>query len=165
MRGAYWPWFLTALLVGGVVLNVAMVLRAADDPSFAIEPDYYQKAIDWDASRRAEYESQALGWSIELDVSLERRHHDGCLLVRTKLKDKFGRPIADADLSLDAVHLARSNRLLHASLSHHSGDYSARLPGCRPGLWEFSFVAERGGERFLHKARVNIPAPQDAALP
>ena len=39
---------IVALLVGGAGANVGLMLVATSDASFAVEPDYYQKALAWD---------------------------------------------------------------------------------------------------------------------
>ena len=45
----FWVGLILALLAGQIVLMVAMVYLATSDASFAIEPDYYQKGLNWDA--------------------------------------------------------------------------------------------------------------------
>ena len=44
-----------------------MVYVATSDGSFAVEPDYYQKALHWDDARSAAAENAGLGWTVELD--------------------------------------------------------------------------------------------------
>ena len=43
-----WPAILLALLGGHAAICVAMIVVATNDPSFAVEPEYYTRALDWD---------------------------------------------------------------------------------------------------------------------
>ncbi|MEL6544011.1 MAG: FixH family protein [Myxococcota bacterium] len=74
-NGNHWPWLLAGLLLSGVAMNIAMVLRASNDPSFAVEEDYYQKAVNWDEYREQLRKSEALGWQFTLNPSLDETGH------------------------------------------------------------------------------------------
>ncbi|MEM6273781.1 MAG: FixH family protein [Myxococcota bacterium] len=154
--GRYWPFLLTALLVGGVGMNIAMVLRAADDPSFAVEEDYYKRAVEWDQHRAAVRESKALGWSIRIDPRLERSGPSHHIVLDADIVDRFGRPVSDATVQVKAVHLARAAYPLHATMDRKRDRFSAVLNSNRAGQWEFSFVVERGDERFEDQKRAEL---------
>ena len=47
-KGWYWPVVIVSLLVGGAAANIGFMIVANRDPTFAVEPDYYRKAVDWD---------------------------------------------------------------------------------------------------------------------
>ena len=47
-RGGWWPIAITGVLAATVAANIWVAKIASDDPSFAIEQDYYRKAITWD---------------------------------------------------------------------------------------------------------------------
>ncbi len=49
--GALWPWVIGGALVLHVVVSLGVVFFATSDASYAVEEDYYQKAIDWDQKR------------------------------------------------------------------------------------------------------------------
>ena len=48
--GWWWPWFVVALLVATAGGQGIMLYAATHDPTFAIEPDYYQKAVAFDTT-------------------------------------------------------------------------------------------------------------------
>ena len=47
-RGLHWPIGIAMILAIGVVVNLYMMRIAAGDPSFAVESDYYRKAVEHD---------------------------------------------------------------------------------------------------------------------
>src|SRR5664279_5249071 len=61
-KGWYWPWLIAALLVATVAGQGVMLYAAASDPTFAVEPDYYKKAVDFDDVIAQEAANQRLGW-------------------------------------------------------------------------------------------------------
>ena len=64
--GRVWAW-VPALLLGGLLGTQLTVLHyVLEDPSFALESDYYRKAVSWDAQRELERASAALGWQGEI---------------------------------------------------------------------------------------------------
>ena len=59
--GTFWAW-VPATLLGAMLLGLGtMAYIAIDDPSFALEPNYYDKAVHWDRSQAEARSSQALG--------------------------------------------------------------------------------------------------------
>jgi len=68
-KGWYWPFFLVGLQASGVGANLYFMSRAISDPSFAVEPDYYAKAIAWDAHQAQARDNAELGWELKLDVA------------------------------------------------------------------------------------------------
>ena len=61
--GWWWPWFVVALLVATAGGQGIMLYAATHDPTFAIEPDYYQKAVAFDTTIQQERGNLALGWT------------------------------------------------------------------------------------------------------
>ncbi|MCB9654662.1 MAG: FixH family protein [Deltaproteobacteria bacterium] len=134
--------------------NFFLILKATTDPSFAVETDYYQKALDWDAQQEARLKSDALGWSAKVDASRDK--------LVLELSDRGGEPIADAHVRVEAFHSARASQRVRAELQHdRDGVYSLRRSFERPGLWAYRFVAERGPpgsvERYQKTLEVNVP--------
>ena len=158
-RGAYWPWLLGALMAVVIGANLALVYLATSDPSFAVEEDYYRKALDWDGKRQQDARNAALGWHVDLDVA-GTRSADGRVAIVARLRDSAGRPIEDARVRLEAFHNARAARIFRADLARGSGaEYTTALPLRRPGLWEFRIVASRGAERFTRTATKELYWP------
>ncbi len=149
-RGWYWPVLVLALLGALLLMNGVMLYVATRDPSFAVEKDYYQKALDWDQKRARDVASDALGWSIA--VSLESA--EGGIRVVATVADREGAPVDGANVALEAFHVARSAAERNVTLSEESpGRYEVRWPAMRPGLWELRFRVEKGEQRFTKTIR------------
>jgi nitrogen fixation protein FixH len=136
-----------ALLSFGVGANVIFMLVAINDPSFAVEPDYYRKALAWDQSQAEAAESKALGWQVAIGVDRDRSGRDELLVT---LSDQGGAPIPGAQLEIEAFHNAHAAQRLKVDLQPDQlpGAYKAQLPPMRRGLWEFRVRAVRGAEHF-----------------
>lgn len=145
--GKYWPAMIVALLVGGAGANVGLMLVATGDASFAVERDYYQKALRWDETMAQEARNRALGWSVT--VALARAARPGEVKVTARIDDRTGHAIEGAHVGVETFHSARASHVLTAALSPEAdGRYSATLPLDRPGLWELRLRVERGGQVF-----------------
>jgi nitrogen fixation protein FixH len=147
-KGWYWPFILAGLMAVVLGANLILVLAAYADPSFAVEKDYYRKALAWDEKRAQDRRNAELGWTFTFEFS-ETKTREGTLPLSARLLDGSGEEIRDAVVTLEAFHNARASRILHAEMRPEAdAGYSAALPIRRPGLWEFRFEAVRGGERF-----------------
>lgn len=145
----YWPVAVIGLAAVVLGANFFLVYLAVSDPSFAVEPDYYQKALNWDEHRSQQQSNLDLGWNFKFNLALDRGP-DGALELRAILLDRQGVPIDDARITVETFHNAMSGYPLEAHLvSSGQGAYSADLPIRRPGLWEFRFVVDRDGEHFM----------------
>lgn len=146
-RGWHWPLIIIALLVGGAGANIGLMLVAAGDASFAVEPDYYQKALHWDETMAQEARNRALGWSVT--VAFGDTPRPGQITLAAQVNDRAGDAVQGARVAVEAFHSARANRVLTATLSPESaGRYAATLPLDRPGLWELRLRVERGDQVF-----------------
>jgi nitrogen fixation protein FixH len=140
--GRHWPFLIVGLLAAGVAANVLLLVRASADPSFSVEPDYYAKAVAWDAHLAQLARSEALGWTAELTAGT-----DG---VMVRIADRDRRPVAGAAVTLEAFPLARGNQIVRGALDETSDHaYRAPLPIARRGLWEFRLTVRRGGDTFV----------------
>ena len=139
-KGWQWPWIVGGLMAVVLGANLILIYVATSDPSFAVEEDYYQKALAWDDKRAQDRTNEQLG-----------RSADGSVAVTASLTDREGRPIPDARIRLQTFHNARAAYVIESDLGGDgSGRYSASLPMRRPGLWEFRIEVERAGRRFTH---------------
>jgi len=144
--GAWFPYMLVALLLISVGANIYLVVRATNDPSFAVEPDYYAKAVEWDAIQAARAESEALGWTVDLEPSVE-----GAVV---RLRDGAGLPIEGAKVGIVAFHNARAAERYEAQMKEEGdGHYAFDANFAREGLWEFQIEARWGEDTFTHVAR------------
>ena len=63
-KGWYWPVAIVGLLVSGAAANIGFMIVANRDATFAVEPDYYRKAVDWDHTMAQEARNAELGWRV-----------------------------------------------------------------------------------------------------
>jgi nitrogen fixation protein FixH len=151
-RGRLWAWA-PALLLGGLLGTQMIVLRnVLDDPSVALEPDYYRKAVAWDEQRAQERRSTALGWHAAITV--EPAQHPGATRLRVQLTDAAGGALSGATLTAQAFANARAGSVLSLRWTESApGHYETELVPARPGLWELRLQATRGSDTFLHTSR------------
>jgi len=153
-----WPAGIVALLALHMGAMGIVVFIATRDPSFAVEPQSYKKAVAWDQTRAQQQASNSLGWTVNADISdtfdpLGRRH------ITCHLTDAYGTAVMAATVKLDAFHHARASERLAATLEPGpAGMYRVDLPMRRAGLWELRIVAQRGIERFDTVISHEIPA-------
>jgi nitrogen fixation protein FixH len=142
---------IVALLGVSLSANLVLLVLAVDDPSFAVEPEYYEKAMAWDARRAQDRHNEELGWSLDLEVDPETSQA-GSHRVEARLLDRDGAPLEGATVRLQTFHNARAGQILETTLlPAGEGRYRATLALGRPGLWEFRFVVERGEETYTER--------------
>ena len=148
------------MIVGLLSLHVAAVLVmvwvATRDRSFAVEPDYYQKALHWDDSQQQERDNQRLAWQVTIDIDPQKSDL-GDQNVICRLSDKAGRPLEEAFIDLVAFSHARGNQRLTTIFAEDApGRYRGFLRFRRPGLWEFRMVIHHGHDVFTYNQQRQV---------
>ena len=148
-KGAVWPYLIAGALAFHVVVSLIVVFIATSDPSYAVEEDYYQKAIDWDLKRAQDRTNESLGWLFEFEVTPPERPGDQPQLEVT-LADAEGAPMTGATVAVEAFHNSSSGDILRAVLSPtgEPGLYRANLPMQHNGRWELRFTIDQGDREF-----------------
>lgn len=158
-RGALWPVAIAGILGLTVAANVWIIRLANDDPSFAVEPDYYQKGLRWDDELAQRERNQRLGWRL-LPIIAPIVRGAGADL-RVELRDARIQPIGDASIVVTAMHVARAADPVEVTLRPEAdGRYEAIVPLERPGLWELRFDVHRGSDRFTATERLDTRLAQ-----
>ncbi|MCG3121818.1 MAG: hypothetical protein GIKADHBN_00189 [Phycisphaerales bacterium] len=144
--GRIWP----AAIIGLLAMNVAIVgitvYFAQSDPSAAIEPNYYEKAVKWDQTAAQREASRRLGWNIVLDIDAPA---SGAGTVTALLTDRSGAALEGASVELVAFHNARAgDRRVVRTEEQPGGQYRGGLNVDRDGRWHFMVTARRGTETF-----------------
>lgn len=126
--GWAWPVIIVALLGLNVTVCAITVVSALSGVT-SIEPDYYEKALAWDAHKAEFADPESLGWTVDAAASA------GTLDIT--IKDRDGAPVAATAVSGVYFHQARSDKrtkIAFTSVGHGRFIAPADLP--RPGWWE-----------------------------
>ena len=154
--GLIWPWAIAAFLTFDVVLAIVLLNVATGDPATAVETNYYEKGLNWDASQAAQRASDALGWSSDLRVVAapgDGRTHR----VVIRLTDAHDVAVDNAAVAIECFANARAgNRLAVRCRAEGAGVYVADINATHGGIWEFRLRAERGDDVFLSTSRTSL---------
>lgn len=150
---AFAPAVLLTSMVGGLG---TMAYIASSDPSFAVERDYYKKAVHWDEQRAQESLNLKLGWRIE--AREERRDtRTGLTEFTFRVSDMRGEPVRNGELTVTTFHNARAGETVERTTKESApGEYKLQLPMKRPGLWELRLSIVRPSERFTRTLRLEV---------
>ena len=150
-RGTWWPIGISLVLATTVAGNLWVAKIASEDPSMAIEPDYYQKAITWDSTLAQDRTNAQLGWRLTPTLGVAA----GKARLTAKLTDSMGTPISNAVVRVSALPVARANEVHEATLDPAgAGEYATALDTRRAGQWELRFDVRAGSAHFTDVARV-----------
>lgn len=142
--GSGWPIAIAAILGITVIGNFAVMRIASNDPSFAVEPDYYSKAVAYDSTMAQQRKNLSLGWGVEAMLDTMVSGEMTKLTVHLRAPDAS--PLSGASVSVMARFNARANDTLTAQLSEtEPGFYVASLPIHTPGEWEVRVDAIMAG--------------------
>ncbi len=155
MRTWTWPAIVVGILGLTVAGNLWVMRIAKADPSFAIEQDYYQRAVNYDARRGIEQRSDRLGW--HLDLRAGPIGPTGAMLS-VMLRDSTDAPVDSAQVVVRLTRVARSQTVIPVSLRPVAGGYEAVVPIDAAGLWDVALEARRGPARFVALRRLDVAA-------
>lgn len=145
-----WPGLIFALLGAHVLFCGVVAYVATADLSFAVEPDYYRKAVDWDATAAQARANQALGWTLRAEIADEADPR-GERKLSIFLADRDDQPLAGASAEVTAFHHARGRARSMTRLAEETaGRYVGQLPLRKAGWWEFRFTVQRGEQIFTY---------------
>jgi len=166
-----WPVGLVTLLSGSIAICVATAIVAARDPSYALEPDYYEQAVSWDESSRARQASLSLGWVATVQVS-DPVDAAGTRTLSVLLVDAAGDPVCADRVEATAFHHARRREPVAlrfgtgdaapaegpgAPISAEAGRWTWSLGPARAGVWQVRLRASRGLSVFIQTLDVQTP--------
>lgn len=156
------PGVVLGLLGGHMIFIVTAITLGTGDPSFAVVPEYYQKAVDYDEHKARLAESAALGWLVEIDAG-DTLDPAGERDVHFRLRDRNGRAITGASVRVSAYHNARAAEPIDfACVEALPGQYVAKARLLREGFWRFAIEVECGDERFVTDLKQFVSEPRRA---
>lgn len=167
-RGLGWPIAMTLVLATTVGVNLFVYRIAASDPSVAVEPDYYNKAVHWDDELAQRRLNRELGWRSAITLSAGNGM-GGAGELSVRLTDSTGAPLEGATVSAQAFPVARANQVAALELVASAGDaddgsqgiYAAPLAVTRRGRWEVRLAVTHDGDRFTSTQQVELPFDDD----
>jgi hypothetical protein len=150
-----WAWVPVGLLSAMFLGLGTLTYIAVSDPHFALEPDYYDKAVHWDRAQALARESASTGLKVTVDRLI--RSSDGSVALRLRLVDRDARPVVGASVAVEAFPNAFANRVERLALSEVApGVYVGRLPRAVLGVWELRLTATSGTLRFRQVVRQDV---------
>ncbi len=149
-----WPTAIVAVLVAQMSFGVWMARVARDDPHFAIEPDYYARAVNWDSTMAQSRRDKALGWIASAGMS---RGTGRAAFLRVTLTDSAGIAVTAVDsVTAEALAVAHAGLIDKLTLARDGDAYRVTVSIAAPGLWEVQVRAYRGGDLFTAKLRTEL---------
>ncbi len=141
------------LLGGHMAFIFTAIALGTGDPSFAVVPNYYQKAVDYDERKVLLAESDALGWSTEL-IPGTAADASGQRDLVVQIKDEKGGAVRGLTVQIDAYHLARaSDPVRLVCVEALPGQYIGKARMTKEGFWQFAVDASLGEKRFIAESK------------
>lgn len=162
-----WPIYLASLLSMSVVASGVIVWVATRPDTPRPIKGYYEAAQAWDADEAVEQASRQLGWLVSYELPSEVPHVAGMPRpVDVRVADRDGKPVSGLAGRLFALRssdtrLNQSGELV--ALPQTPGTYRTLVRMDAPGAWELRIDVRQEALRFVHAARLAIPA--DPASP
>lgn len=162
-----WPIYLGSLLAMSVVACGILVYVATRPDAPRPIKGYYEAARAWDADEAVEQASRQLGWTVRYELPEGIPHFAGMPRpVDVRVADRDGRPVTGLAGHLFAIRpsdtrLNQTGELVE--LPQQAGSYRTLVRIDEPGLWEVRIDARQQALRFVHAARLDVPADPPAA--
>jgi nitrogen fixation protein FixH len=157
--GMAWPIGITAILGATVAANLVMMRIANNDPSFAVEPDYYEKAVFYDSTMAQSHRNVDLGWTVQ--AFADSLVAGQPTRLRIVLNDAQALPVVGAVVETTVLFNARANDVTTATMADEgAGVYSAPMPINAPGEWEVRVNARRDTSHFTASTRLSAVRAQ-----
>lgn len=162
-----WPIYLGGLLGMSVVACGILVFVATRPNSPRPIKGYYEAARSWDADEAVADASRELGWTVRYDLPSDIPHYPGMPRpVDVRVADREGKPVTGLAGRLFAIRPADTSRNQSGDLTEipqQAGTYRTLVLLDEPGAWELRIETRQQALRFVHAARLNVPA--GAVLP
>lgn len=143
------PVVVLGLLGGHMLFIVIAITLGTGDPSFAVVPEYYERAVDYDNRKALLAQSKAMGWSVEL-LPGDQADVMGLRDLVVQLCDDQGLPIQGLAVKVEAFHLARASEPVAMDcVEVLPGQYLGTGRLLREGFWQFAIDASSDGRRFI----------------
>ena len=162
-----WPIYLGCLLTMPIVACAVLVYVATRPNAPRPIQGYYEAARAWDANEAVQAASRDLGWTVRYDLPTDVPHFAGMPRpVDVRVADRDGKPVSGLSGQLFAIRSSdtRLNQVgTLTELPQQAGTYRTLMLVDEPGAWEVRLDTRQQALRFVHAARLSVPA--DPAVP
>lgn len=148
-----WPIIIVAVLVAQMGFGVWMARLAGNDPHYAVEPDYYARAVNWDSTMAQSRRDRALGWNAA--ATLTRVSGRGATL-QVAIVDSAGAALEVDSVHVEALAVAHAAQIVRLTLTATGHAWRAEIGDARAGLWEVRLRAVRGTDVYTAKLRTEL---------
>ncbi len=149
-----WPAIIVTVLVAQIGFGIWMARLAGSDPHHAVEPNYYQRAVDWDSTMAQSRRDRALGWRA---VATMTRTAGRSASLHITLVDSLGASLTVDSISVEALAIAHAGTIERPKLMSDGLAYVGTLATAASGLWEVHVRAARSTDLFTAKLRTELP--------
>lgn len=154
-EGSFWPFAIFGLLGLNVIICGITVYAATRNPEArAVEPDYYQKALNWDLNRTAWHTPEQMG--LATTASIVQHEGRGRVIIQI-------RGTLDAQrLESTMFHAGRAAERYEVTLLRTARDpdgwntYEAWLPAKHKGMWEVRIAEPVSNLRFDRRIEYGV---------
>lgn len=141
-----WPLLIISLLGISIGASMVTVYASRSDGGAQVIDDYYEKAVNWDASQASQAASDALGWTTTLH--LEPSQPSGLRMLVLTVHDSTAAPVTNLRGTVKLFRPDQAGAVATIPLSEAPkapGSYRQLVPLTDPGLWDVQVLAVRDG--------------------
>lgn len=143
-------------LLGAMVVGWGFLLSLAiNDPTFAVEKDYYKKAVRWNDTQEQAGKNAELAY--RLTFSALRADGAGLTPVTVSVTDAQGKAVTGAALNVEGIHNADAGRPTYFTLTESgAGRYTGQATLTHLGLWELRVAVKSAKAQYTESVRVEV---------
>jgi nitrogen fixation protein FixH len=146
-----WMFVPVVLLGCSVTLGTTVVLTAVARQPLGVEPQYDEKAAQWNERREQIATNDRLGWSITPEIV---GNASGAARLTVTVKDKHAVPIPVEAMRVEAIPVRNADARANVELARVAeGRFEGDIPVHVGGQWEFRVTATRGDSTYTDSFR------------
>jgi nitrogen fixation protein FixH len=162
-----WPIYLAGLLTMPVIASAVIVYVATRPDTPRPIKGYYESAQAWDADEAVEQASAQLGWTVQFELPADVPHFTGMPRpIDVRVADRTGKPVTGLTGRFFAIRPSdtRLNQTTPVTaVPQEPGRYRTIVLMDAPGAWDVRLDLTMGPTRFVHAARLAVPAAAEGA--
>ena len=149
------PGMIISLLIFSTTMGLTILFVARSGNGAQVVDGYYDKALAWDENRALRQESEAMGWTLNLDVQVteDLNHRIGHL----RIEDARGVPLTGlrAQITLRRPNLSEAIAVVDLQ-ELEDGHYVFPNHVDTAGIWDFVLKGERENLPYVAQLRREI---------